>query len=57
LARNESRPQDLGDLLALAKVASADDWATASEAVELITERGYNRGRDLVAALTALTRG
>lgn len=58
LARNdESRPQDLADLLALASVATPEDWASAQEAVELITERGYNRGRDLVTALEKLKNG
>jgi hypothetical protein len=52
--RSESRPQDLADLLALTKVATADDWAVAREAVGLITERGYHRGRDLAAALAEL---
>jgi hypothetical protein len=57
LAHNDSRPQDLMDLEALAAVAMPQDWATAREAVELITERGYNRGRNLVAALEKLTNG
>jgi hypothetical protein len=55
LARDdESRPQDAVDLHALASVATGEDLALAREAVDLITARGYARGRDLGEALTAL---
>jgi hypothetical protein len=55
LARDdERRPQDLADLLALRAVAGVDDLATALEAVRLIEERGYHRGRDLQRALAGL---
>jgi hypothetical protein len=48
LAHSESRPQDLADLHALAAVATPEDWTVARDAARLITERGYNRGRDLL---------
>jgi len=35
--------------------ASAAELARARESVALITNRGYDRGRDLAAALNALT--
>ena len=48
---DKQRPHDQVDLLALSKVASDLEWARATEAVRLIEQRGFNRGRDLVAAL------
>lgn len=55
LARDDaSRPQDAADLRALRQVATADDLALARETAELITRRGFARGRDLLAALDAL---
>jgi hypothetical protein len=45
------RPNDQADLLALSKVADDVEWARAAAAVRLIEERGFGRGRDLVAAL------
>lgn len=48
---DDRRPQDRGDLAALAKAASADEWARAEEAIALIQERGFARNRDLGAAL------
>lgn len=55
LARDDaSRPLDAADLLALREVADESERQLAREAVELITERGYHRGRDLRAALGAL---
>lgn len=55
LARDdESRPQDLADLRSLHEVATREDVDLARSAVQLITERGYHRDRDLAAALTAL---
>jgi hypothetical protein len=48
LARDDqTRPQDRADLRALRSAATAADLAVAREAVGLITERGFNRGRDL----------
>lgn len=55
LAQGDARPQDAWDLAELKKVATEDDLALAREAVELIEARGYDRGRDLVAALAALS--
>lgn len=55
LARDdEIRPQDLADLRALMAAATDSDIAVARQATELITERGYDRGRDLPAALRSL---
>lgn len=55
LARDDDeRPQDRVDLRALVSVASASEIALAREAVQLISQRGFDRGRDLMAALDAL---
>lgn len=55
LARDdENRPLDAADLLALRAVADGAERQLAREAVELITDRGYHRGRDLRSALDAL---
>jgi predicted nucleotidyltransferase len=54
LARDDDRPQDQIDLHALVRVASADDLVRASQALALITARGYHRGRDLAKALVEL---
>jgi len=52
LARDDqSRPQDLADLRALRAIASPEDLAAADRAARLISSRGFNRGRDLTAAL------
>jgi Nucleotidyl transferase AbiEii toxin, Type IV TA system len=52
LARDDqSRPQDRADLHALRAVARSADLDQASEAVRLISARGFGRGRDLTAAL------
>ncbi|MEV3938051.1 hypothetical protein AB0K52_18980 [Glycomyces sp. NPDC049804] len=52
LARDdERRPQDLADLRALVADASPEDLAEAETAVVLIESRGYQRERDLRAAL------
>jgi hypothetical protein len=48
------RPQDAADLRALLRTASAADLQQAREGVELIVGRGYDRGRDLVAAFEGL---
>lgn len=45
------RPQDLVDLRALLQVASRIDLARAREALTLITTRGYQRDRDLIAEM------
>jgi predicted nucleotidyltransferase len=56
LARDDrTRPQDAADLRALLAVASSAELALARRACELIMQRGYARGRDLVVSLdTAL---
>lgn len=48
------RETDVADLRNLASVASEDEWNLASEAVTQIHERGFARGRDLVAELLTL---
>lgn len=55
LSRNDiERPQDIVDLRALLKVASSDDIDCARHALDAITSRGFQRGRDLLAALDEL---
>jgi len=55
LARDdERRPQDHVDLVALRAEADAATWDLARSALTLVTERGFNRGRDLLAALDQL---
>jgi hypothetical protein len=55
LARDDvTRPQDLGDLRALIGAASPGDIARARQALGLIAQRGYRRGRDLDSELEAL---
>jgi predicted nucleotidyltransferase len=57
LARDDqTRPLDLADLRALLHVATPDDLTLAREAIGLITERSFNRERDLAAALAELLR-
>ena len=56
LARDDAtRPQDAADLRALADVADASELELARDAVELISERGYHRDRDLRTALERMT--
>ena len=59
LARDDRRrPQDADDLSNLRDIATAADWDTAADAVALIMERGYARGRDLTGSLKLLrTKG
>lgn len=55
LARDDAnRPQDRVDLVALLRVASASDVSLAHDLLYLISQRGYDRGRDLAAGLDAL---
>lgn len=57
LASDErTRPQDAVDLRALTEVAGPSDLELARRSIELIEERGYERGRDLAAALDDLFR-
>ena len=58
LARDdERRPQDHVDLVALRARADAATWDLARGALTLVTERGFNRGRHLLAALDKLRAG
>jgi len=54
-----SRPQDAVDLLALRTVLDDSEVARARKACDLVQERGFHRGRDLHANVSALlaTRG
>lgn len=55
LARDDRRrPADADDLRALAEIADDETWITARAAVAAITERGYDRGRELTPALEEL---
>lgn len=55
LARDDKRrPQDAADLRALLAEAEADDLALAETTLTLITQRGFARGRDLMAAWRSL---
>jgi hypothetical protein len=51
---DSSRPQDSIDLLGLTAVAQAADLVKARGLARLVEERGYQRGRDLVAAVARL---
>jgi len=58
LARDDvRRPQDIADLRALMKTASADELDRAYLALVLIDRRGYHRGRDLLGDWKALASG
>lgn len=55
LARDDRvRPQDLDDIRALLREATATDLATAREALRSITSRGFARDRALVDQLEAI---
>jgi hypothetical protein len=57
LARDDlTRPQDAVDLRALIAAATDDDLALATDSVRLIAARGFNRDRDLTAALAEAVR-
>jgi hypothetical protein len=52
LARDDrSRPQDRVDLAALLTRADAAALSEARTSLELVTRRGFARGRDLLAGL------
>jgi len=54
LARDDrTRPQDVADLRQLMVAAQPSDLAIASEAAHLIEQRGFNRSRNLIEALSA----
>jgi predicted nucleotidyltransferase len=54
LALDENRPQDAFDLANLRTVADEQELKLTEEAIGLIHERGFDRGRDLPSALAAL---
>lgn len=55
LSRNDdTRPQDIIDLRALIVEATPEDLETARASLDLITERGYNRDKDLQTDFEAL---
>lgn len=57
LARDdETRPQDRVDLRALGRELDPSDVVRARQAVASISERGFNRSRDLEATLEAFLR-
>ncbi|MGH7335631.1 MAG: nucleotidyl transferase AbiEii/AbiGii toxin family protein, partial [Candidatus Rokuibacteriota bacterium] len=57
LARDDrTRPQDRVDLAALLGGADAEAVSEARASLALVTQRGYQRERDLVDALTAALR-
>ena len=52
LARDDrTRPQDRVDLAALLQRADAEELNQARQALALVTQRGFARGRDLTTAL------
>lgn len=58
LSRDDiTRPQDLVDLRALLRTATASELARAREAVALIASRRCHRGRDLIGGLDDLLSG
>ena len=55
LSRDDvTRPQDVGDLRALLRVASPTELARARQGLALIADRGFNRGRDLTSEMNGL---
>jgi hypothetical protein len=50
-----TRPQDLVDLRALLRVATAAELTRARDSLALIEARGYHRGRTLLSELDALS--
>jgi predicted nucleotidyltransferase len=55
LARDDRRrPADADDLAALSVVATEQDWAVATTAVDQIVDRGFSRGRELRVAFLEL---
>ena len=57
LARDDrERPQDLDDLRALLAISSPAELRRVPAALDLITSRGFSRGRDLRARWRAVTR-
>ncbi len=58
LARDDrARPQDIADLRYLLDAADPDDLTAAYDALRLIMERHFHRGRDLIRDLDDLQQG
>ena len=57
LARSSERPQDDADLAALLAVATDEDLRLARDLAQLVVERGYHRGRDLLTELRSAAGG
>ena len=56
LSRDDvKRPQDLADLRALLQVASPAELVRARRGLAMITDRGFQRGRDLTSELNRLS--
>ena len=51
---DERRPQDRVDLIALLAAATDKDLVEARDALRLIQQRGFHRGKDLLMALQTL---
>lgn len=49
--RPQERPQDFADIRELLRVATAEDVRRARTALEAISRRGYDRGKNLLAEL------
>ena len=54
---DERRPQDLVDLRGLLRAATPAEVARARQVLEVITARGYHRGRELLPQLESLLDG
>jgi len=57
LAEDERRPADRADLAALIAAVEAAELDRARAAIRLISERGFDRGRDLAGGLEMLLAG
>lgn len=54
---DQTRPQDVGDLRALLRIAPAAELTLAQDALALISARGFDRGRDLKRAFAEAQGG
>lgn len=57
LSRSRERPQDEADLGALLEVCGERDIELARQGARLVTERGYDRGRDIEGDLASVLAG
>lgn len=55
LSVDEKRPKDTQDIMLLLQEADPQEIQRCREAIALITQRGYHRGRDLTAALERIS--